>query len=125
MQKLRIHTILFMTIAVCAALSFSACKKDKEYTKYPYNNIERFALKSYSNDTIKGVIIKDTVFVYWDASAKLPESITPSIVISERATISPASGTAVSPAASPVYTVTAEDGTIRKYQLKFLLGQAP
>jgi hypothetical protein len=114
-----------MTIAVCAALFVISCKKDKEYTKYPYNNIERFALKGYANDTIKGVIIKDTVFVYWDASAKLPESITPSIIVSERATISPASGTAVSPASSPVYTVTAEDGTTRKYQLKFVLGQAP
>lgn len=99
---------------------FTACEKTEyEQIKRPYNNIERFSLTGYGNlDSINAVINADTILIYWNAETTPPATITPVISISAGAVITPASGTAVSFRDTTTYTVTAEDGTTRKYKMK-------
>ncbi|WEK35565.1 MAG: hypothetical protein P0Y53_24030 [Candidatus Pseudobacter hemicellulosilyticus] len=54
----------------------------------------------------------------------MPDSIAPVITVSEGATIVPASGAKVKFTDGVSYTVKAEDGTTRQYQLKVMVGGA-
>lgn len=113
----RLSTVV---LALSVATFFlSACSKTtKEYQKQPYNSIASFSLVGYTGDSITASVDNGNIIVYWAAEAKMPATITPTIVVSPNATISPASGTAVAFSNETVYTVTAQDGTKQTYHLK-------
>lgn len=106
--------------ALLLSIGIGGCNKTEyEQLKQPYNDIEHFTLAGYNDlDSINGVIVDNEIIVYWNADVEHPETIRPTISISPAATISPASGEEVAFSESTVYTVTAEDGTARSYQLK-------
>lgn len=105
-------TLLFLFISGCT-------KTEYEQLKTPYTAIEYFRISGYGDlDSINGVIDGDTIYVYWSAEIEPPTSIAPLISVYEGATITPASGQSVAFSSSTEYTVTAEDGTIKKYVLK-------
>lgn len=108
------------------ATAFSACKKTEyEQLMRPYNNIERFTISGYGElDSIGAVVAGDSIKVYWSGDTELPQKIRPSVKVSAGAAISPASGEEVAFSESTVYTVTAEDGTVRKYVLKPVVSKA-
>ncbi|SES11788.1 hypothetical protein [Pedobacter rhizosphaerae] len=108
--------MLFMSLLV-----FQACKK--EYTDYPYNTIENFNITTTDGSKIEASIVGQDIIVYWPPFQDVPASITPNIIVSERASISPASGTAVPFKTGKAYQVTAEDGSIKKYQIKAIVNQ--
>lgn len=112
--------ISFLICLIGITSLFTACKKTEyEQIKRPYNNIERFSLAAYGNlDSVNAVISGDTVYIYWNGETAPPATITPVISISAGASIMPASGTAVTFKDTTTYTVTAEDGSIRKYKIK-------
>ena len=101
----------------------SACKK--EYVDSPYNAIERFTVKDSNGTTYRAVIKDDTLMVYWAQFATLPDSITPEIIVSENAKITPASGEKVSFREGVKYTVVAQNGSSKEYILKPLNNQPP
>lgn len=105
-------------IALLAFVCQSCTKTETTLEKRPYKTIERFALVGYTGDSINAVIHESNIIVYWADDAPLPATITPHIAVSAHATISPASGTAVTFDSTTVYTVTAEDGTTQTYRLK-------
>lgn len=111
-------SILFLAVGAIAVMTVLGCKKTTEYEKRPYTDIESFVLKGYAGDSLTASINNNDIIIYWASEAAAPATITPAIVVSPGAAISPASGTAVAFNSSTVYTVTAEDGTVKKYNLK-------
>ncbi|GAA4322869.1 hypothetical protein GCM10023149_23460 [Mucilaginibacter gynuensis] len=106
-----------------AGLCLSSCKKTEyEYQKRPYNDIKVFTVLNATGDSTKCFISGDSITVNWSPDVALPATITPKIVIDGKATISPASGTAVPFNKTTVYTVTAENGDIKTYKLNPLVG---
>lgn len=102
----------------------SACKK--EYVDSPYNAIERFTVKNNNSGTAYRAVIKDdTLMVYWAQFAELPDSVSPEIIVSKNARITPASGEKVAFREGVKYTVVAQNGSSKEYVLKPLNNQPP
>ena len=111
--------ILLFAITVIAA----SCRK--EYTDFPYNNIESFTVKDASGKDLQGAIINDQIIVYWPPYQEVPQTIIPEISLAERATIEPASGSQVPFKDGTTFTVRAQDGSIRRYKLMPVINQPP
>ncbi len=118
MSKL-IHSSFFL-LAVTVLLP-SCTKTAYNHQKQPYNDIKVFTISGSYGAPVKGLVKDDTVTVYWNPDVTMPATISPEIVISDKAVISPASGTAVAFKDTTTYTVTAEDGSVKKYHLKISL----
>lgn len=97
-------------------VSLSACKK--EYPALPYTDILAFSVKDANGEPLKAVIENNEIILHWPIGQVVPQEITPSITIADKASISPAAGTKVSFSESVTYTVKAEDGTVTTYKLK-------
>ncbi len=109
--------ICFCTCVTIAFLTLVSCKK--EYEKLPYNIIEQFLVDDGDGNTIKAVIGADqSILLYWPPFHPIPDSINPVIVVSENASVSPASGHTIALEEGTVYTVTAENGTVSQYHFK-------
>ncbi|QEC44184.1 hypothetical protein [Pseudobacter ginsenosidimutans] len=104
-----------------ATLSFS-CKKEKEYTPYPYHAITAFNVTA-EEGPVSAAVTEDSVVLYWPSWDNVPASIKPEITISENASISPASGESVELKDGIAWTVKAQDGTTKKYYLKLVINQ--
>jgi hypothetical protein len=104
-------------------LASASCKK--EYPAFPYHQIERFTVKDSAGNNLQASVINNEIIVYWPPFQSRPDSITPTIQLSERAVVSPASGIKVAFATSTVYTVKAEDGSTQVYRLKPAINQPP
>ncbi len=117
------HTYNFFLFSLfILVVYFQSCTKTEyEYEKRPYTDIKQFVIIGSDGDSAKCLIIKDTITVYWNPDITLPANVTPSIVIDEKATITPASGESISFKDNTTYTVTAEDGTTKIYTLKIVL----
>ncbi|GEP93803.1 hypothetical protein [Chitinophaga cymbidii] len=110
-------------LAFAALLFFAACKKETEHAPYPYHRITSFAVQTNGADSVSGAITADTVIIYWPYHLPLPEQVRPKVTVSENATVSPASGTAVDFATGTKYTVEAQDGGLKDYFLKVIVQQ--
>lgn len=118
-------TFRYLGCLLLLLTALSCSKTNYEQLKRPYNDITHFAIGGYNQlDSIRAVIVDNEIRLYWSAEAERPAKVTPSIVVSPGATISPASDEEVSFAESTVYTVTAEDGTAREYKLVPLINEA-
>ena len=124
-------------LIIISGITLSSCKKEyiDRYNIIPgdttrvsgLNHIISFTLSEFSQDTtIKASITeKDSIFVYWPVYKQIPTEITPEIIISNKAAISPASGATIPFETDTKYKVTAEDGTERIYTLKVIPKQEP
>lgn len=116
-MKIHYITALLFTYAI----TFISCSKTEyEQEMRPYTAIESFYLEEASSgkERLEGVISADSIIVYWNPDVTLPAEITPTIVVAKGATISPASGASVPFSETTTYTVTAENGDSKTYQLK-------
>jgi len=115
--------ILCAFFALCGFLS--ACKTEYVPKELVGDNfIETFTLREFSKDTlINASIVGGEVIVYWPSYKPLPDSIRPTISLSENASIRPASGTLVPFRTGTTYTVTSEADTEKEYVLKVDLRQ--
>lgn len=95
-------------IGILAIASIS-CKKDDP--KNSSKEIISFSINTVGG-TRSGTIIHDSIFVEIPYNSPL-ENLTTTIVISDKATISPKSGEAIDFTQPVTYTITAEDGSIR------------
>ena len=116
------HIIQFLPVFMLALTCWS-CKT--EYPNLPYNDIESFSIQGADGKTLSASIVDDQIILYWPPLVNQPESITPTIRVSELATITPASGTAVQlQSDKPItYTVRAQDGSSKNYTLIFQYNQ--
>jgi len=120
--KKHIYIIQFLAIFMLVLTCWS-CKT--EYPSLPYNEIESFSIQDADGKTLSASIVNDQIILYWPPLVEQPESITPTIKVSELATITPASGTAIQlQSEKPItYTVRAQDGSSKNYTLIFQYNQ--
>jgi hypothetical protein len=117
-----VRLIYLGSLAAGMAL-ITSCKKETEYASSPYNKIENFAVTTDGSGVINAAVSGDSILVYWPAYATLPTTISPVIRVSENATVTPASGTAVNLATGTKFTVTSQSGAARNYFMKLVLNQ--
>lgn len=115
---------LFFAVVMLCAFIFVACEdEDDGDARYPYNEIISFTVPDVAGEELHAAIYNDTILLYWPPDVARPDSITPALVVSERATVRPASGDKVALKDGVVYTVTAEKGTTASYILKLIVNQ--
>ncbi|MBB1643165.1 hypothetical protein [Sphingobacterium sp. UME9] len=120
--KKQIHILQFLAIFMLALTCWS-CKT--EYPSLPYNDIESFSIQDADGKILSASIVNDQIILYWPPLVEQPENITPTIKVSELATITPASGTPIKlQSEKPItYTVRAQDGSSKNYTLTFQYNQ--
>lgn len=111
--------ILFLFIL--AGNTFTACKKEIE--KYDNTEIFLFEYTDANGETLQAPVYGDTIYVYWPPMQDLPEIITPAITVHQSATIVPASGHSLKLNDNNGYTITAENGSVKKYNVKLIINQ--
>lgn len=112
----------FILVPMILGMGLQSCSKTEyEYEQSPYNDILQFVVLGSTGDSTKCLVSGDSITVYWNPDVALPETITPKIVVDDKAVISPASGEAVAFDESTTYTVTAENGATKTYRLKVSL----
>ncbi|HTG57195.1 MAG TPA: hypothetical protein VL943_13045, partial [Niabella sp.] len=108
----------FLLLLISVGTVLSCTKTQYEKIKQPYNEILHFEVAGYGDlNKVLGVVEDGKITVYWSGSGERPATISPVIKVSDAATVSPASGTAVPFNAETSFTVTAEDGTKKVYKL--------
>jgi len=111
----------YYLLILCLFSIFGACKK--EYEDYPYADIVSFTVKDANGEPVKAVIDEKKLIIYWPSGQPVPDHITPNIVVSERASISPASGQRVAFEETTKFVVTAQNGTTKAYLIKKVINQ--
>lgn len=118
-KKMKTQNIAGLLVLLCMTI-LSCSKTEYEQEERPYTDIISFYIDDQyvGEQKLQGVISGDRIIVYWNPEVTPPMSISPSIQLGAGATISPASGTAVPFSEETIYTVTAENGTTKEYQLQ-------
>lgn len=111
-----------LLVCLITLLTWS-CKK--EYTKMPYNDIEKFTITDNTGAVLKAAIQDNKIIIYYPPFQTVPDSIKPQITVSTGATVSPASGARQLFRSGLKYTVTAEDGSTKTYELQSAINQPP
>lgn len=107
---------LFFYMVALASLPVMLFSCKKEDAKFPYTNIVNFTVDA-NGQNVKAAVTGDSIILYFPVGQTIPENITPEIVVSDGATISPASGVSVSLKEAVVYNVTAQTGISKQYKL--------
>ena len=111
----------YYLLLFCLLSLFSACKK--EYEDFPYADIVSFTIKDADGNPLKAVIDEKNLTIYWPSGQAVPDNIVPTIVVSERANVSPASGQSVAFKETTRFVVTAQNGTTKEYLIKKVINQ--
>lgn len=111
----------YCLLLFCLLSLFSACKK--EYEDFPYADIVSFTIKDADGNPLKAVIDEKNLTIYWPSGQAVPDNIVPTIVVSERANVSPASGQSVAFKETTRFVVTAQNGTTKEYLIKKVINQ--
>jgi hypothetical protein len=122
MQFRNYHFIILLLLTILSPYLLSC---SKEYVDFPYNDIESFEIKDAKGNALTASIVNNEIILYWPPYQDEPTTLTPTITVSERANISPTSGTAITiDSGKPVeYKVTAQDGSAKSYKLKLIVNQ--
>jgi hypothetical protein len=110
---------------VSCIIAFVAYSCKKEYTKFPYNDIEKFTITDNTGAELKAAIQDNKIIIYYPPFQTVPDSIKPQITVSTGASVSPLSGAKQPFKAGLKYTVTAEDGSTKTYELQAAINQPP
>lgn len=109
------HLLRRILLSLTIAVLFVQCSEDDESSQSPSNEITNFSISSL-NPAVSGTIDEQNGTV----SLELPSgtdisALIPNITVSEKATITPASGESQDFTEPVIYTVTAENGNIAEY----------
>ncbi|WP_340153502.1 DUF5018 domain-containing protein [uncultured Marivirga sp.] len=96
------------------AFLFIQCTEDEE-AKSPLNKITEFSISSISPEVTGSIDVENLKIEIDVPSGTDLTTLSPSISVSENATVSPASGTSQDFTNPVIYTVTAENGTSVEY----------
>lgn len=84
-----------------------------------YNHIKSFTVHEFSADTpLTATITNDSIIVYWPAYRNSPATIKPEISLPEKSAVSPATGAEIPFVDGTKFTVTAESGKKKVYNLR-------
>jgi hypothetical protein len=119
-----LHATFYSAWLTTTLLLATACDTEYENAPYPYKELLTFSFTA--NDTaMEAAIAEGEILLYWPHTVDLPATITPQLSVSEKATITPASGTPIPLHDDVTYTVTAEDGSTTTYTVKVVVNQPP
>lgn len=108
-------------LLLCLLSILGSCKK--EYAEFPYADIVSFTIKDTNGEPVKAVIDEKSLTIYWPSNQAAPDNIVPTITVSDRASVSPASGTSVAFKETTKFVVTAQNGTTKAYVIKKVINQ--
>ncbi|WP_293787851.1 hypothetical protein [uncultured Pedobacter sp.] len=111
----------YYLLILCVVIIFGACKK--QYEDYPYADILSFTIKDAQGNLLKAVVDGQNLIIYWPSGQEVPDHIVPAIVVSEKATVSPASGQRIAFNEGAKFVVTAQNGTSKEYLIKKIINQ--
>ncbi len=111
----------FYSLIILLAITSILYSCKKEYPDLPYNDIEQFTIKDADGNTLKASAQGTDLIVYYPPFLAVPDTIAPSIVVSEGATVEPASGAKVPFKTGIAFKVKAADGSVKNYILKALV----
>ncbi len=111
-----INKILSKLAILVLLISVFSCSENEVISKYHFNNIQEFKVE-IEGQTIYAEIKDNNVVLNWPQSIEIPEKISPSIIASEKATVTPASGTEVNINEEVTFSITAENGVTKVYNL--------
>ncbi len=110
------NTISKLSILILTIACFS-CTESEIMSKYHFNDVQEFRVQ-VEGQTIYADINENDITINWPQSIKKPETITPTIIVSDKAHVVPASRTEITFKDKVAFVVTAEDGTAKTYNLK-------
>ena len=119
-----LHKSICIALLSIGLLSFISCKKETEYAPHPYNEIQSLKITS-GGETISAAVSADSIIVYWPSYLNKPAKISPQLIVSENATVTPASGTEIDFVTGTKYSVKAQSGAVKDYFLKIVINQPP
>ncbi len=111
------------TVLLACWMIAGACSKEKVDAPYPYHELKTFKVVAATGDTIQAAVADGSIILYWPFDEPVPATITPLITVSDKATVSPASGTAIAIKDSVSYVVTAQTGAAAAYKLRVIVNQ--
>ena len=89
-----------------------------------YNFMETFSVEMAEGAAAMQASVRgDSIYLYWPLYLAQPAHIAPVITVAPKAGVQPASGAEVAFETGVAYTVTAEDGSKKKYVLKIVINQ--
>lgn len=108
-------TLKFLFAFLAAALCFTACSKE-EKDEPKLSDAKQLTTFNFAVPAVSGVVNEQTKQINIEVPAGTDvKSLTPTIIVSDKATVTPASGTQVDFTNPVVYTVKAEDGSTAAY----------
>ncbi|MDM1296420.1 hypothetical protein HX021_19220 [Sphingobacterium sp. N143] len=125
MKSLSTTYKLLVPLLISGITLFSSCQKEYEIEPTPFTEITSFKIPYHSgSDTIVAAVAEGIIYVSWPGSSEwpIPETVSPIISVAKNASVSPASGTAVTLKDGLQYRVKAQDGTIKTYTIKLSNG---
>jgi hypothetical protein len=124
--KLRITQILLSLFVISSLLIISSCDDDPEPTpKSSAKSILSFKFSALTPEVTGTISEADKKIALTVPFGTDLSTLSPTITVSEKATVSPASGTAQNFANPVTYTVTAEDGTTQAYTATVTVSDPP
>ncbi|HJU45800.1 MAG TPA: hypothetical protein VJ647_03405, partial [Chitinophagaceae bacterium] len=120
MNLLKYRNLAGMLALLIYGALYTACKKEYEQTPYNYTHLLSFSYTDTAGVVHKAAIQGDSIVIYWPQRLTQTPDIIPTIVVAEKATVNPASGSPVKLANGTSITVTAEDSTKKTYYIKLV-----
>jgi len=117
------HKLLVLNYVLTALLLMLTYSCKKEYPDFPYNEIEKFSIKDISGTELSAAIQEKNIIIYWPPFQDQPDSIQPQIAVSDRAIITPKSGSKIPFKEGFSYEVKAQNDSINTYTLKIANNQ--
>ncbi len=115
------YTFLILFSIHLILLLGSSCSK--ETLKSNQVAIESFTVLDNKGNKLHASIVNNEIFIYWPPFEKIPESIKPEIIVSNAASIQPASNVEVKTTHPVQYRVQAENKESKTYTLKIIENQ--
>ncbi|MCD9020037.1 DUF5018 domain-containing protein [Parachryseolinea silvisoli] len=123
-MRFPLHETFYSAWLTMALLLAAACDTEYENAPYPYKELLTFSFTA-NGTAVEAAIAEGEILLYWPHAIALPTTITPQLSVSEKAIITPASGTPIPLQDDIIYTVTAEDGSTATYTVKVVVNQPP
>ena len=114
-KRLTLRNVVVMAICLAGISFFTSCDEQNDEQKSSEKQITAFVFTSPSATGVIDEMAK-TITVEVSAGTTLT-ALVPTITVSEKARVNPASGVAQNFTSTVTYTVTAEDGTTAEYRV--------
>lgn len=122
MKQNQCKNTFFSCITACVSVLALMTSCDTEYnTTYVSGDalIKSFTVQAFEDqEPIQAAIVDDTIKILWVSYHNMPQTISPAIVLADKAVVSPKTAVEIPFKTGEKYTVTSEAGTTKQYVLQ-------